>query len=109
MTTSTVTAAVGGHEAECVRVGEAEGQHLWNSSMDSSVLTYQLLIGDSREQWMFCEVLHHPDVDFLHICDRVHQALTWPSKHREVSDSVLGINIQVSLQAKHGSIYLLQN
>lgn len=37
--------------------------------------TYQIFIGDACEQWMFGEVLHHPDVYFLHICHGIHQTL----------------------------------
>lgn len=33
----------------------------------------QFFIEDPREQWMFTEVLHHPEVDFLHICDGIYQ------------------------------------
>lgn len=37
--------------------------------------TYQVFIRDTCEQWMFGEVLHHPDVHFLHICHGIHQTL----------------------------------
>lgn len=59
-----------------------------NTAMQS-MSTYQFFIDDPREQWMFTEVLHHPEVDFLHICDGIYQTLTQTDKHTETINTAL--------------------
>lgn len=60
-----------------------------NTAMQSIMSTYQFFIEDPREQWMFTEVLHHPEVDFLHICDGIYQTLTQADKHTEIINTAL--------------------
>lgn len=59
-----------------------------NTAMQS-MSTYQFFIDDPREQWMFTEVFHHPEVDFLHICDGIYQTLTQTDKHTETINTAL--------------------